>query len=145
MENLGRELEQITQRTAALGWTLQQGMDGLLEENAEEVSTMVLVGCILAHKTFPLHVVRGILLNARVFEPMIEIGELVPNYFLFEFSSKETRDRVYDRQPWNVKGFSLILKPWPPGLPCHEVDLTTFPAWVQIHGLPLEKSNETMA
>lgn len=75
----------------------------------------------------------------------MEIGELAPNFLLFEFGSKDSRDRVYEHQPWNVKGYILILKDWPSRLNWQEVDLMTFIAWVQIHGLPLDRSNEQIA
>lgn len=93
----------------------------------------------------PVHVVRGILSKAWAFETQLAVEELAANIFLFEFSSKLNRDKALDRQPWTVKGYALILKVWLAGCTWQEIDLMTFPVWIQIHGLPLERSNETTA
>lgn len=116
MDNLGQEMENITQRIAALTWSPTQPIAEPSKEGGIEASEVVLVGRIVANRTFPIHAVRGILSKAWAFDPQVEIGDLAPNRFLFEFSSKIARDRVLERQPWNVKGYSLILKVWPLGL-----------------------------
>lgn len=47
-----------------------------------------------------------------------------------------------ERQPWNVKGYPMVLKLWPPGLSWLEIDLKMCPIWVQIHGVPMDRSTE---
>jgi hypothetical protein len=43
-----------------------------------------------------------------------------------------------DLGPWNIKGSLLVLKPWTPEVTFDEVELSTCPFWVQVHGLPLQ-------
>lgn len=36
----------------------------------------------------------------------------------------------------------MVVKDWEPGLTWHEIDLESTPLWMQIHGLPMDRSNE---
>lgn len=107
-----------------MGWSNETSQSSQGPDEAEEVSDAILVGRIIAHKVMPAHAIKGILLSAWAFDPHVEISELEPNVFLFEFSAKEPRETVFERQPWNVKGYLLILKRWPLGLNWQEVDLS---------------------
>ncbi|KAB1208753.1 hypothetical protein CJ030_MR6G005862 [Morella rubra] len=63
----------------------------------------------------------------------------------FSFPSAGCRQRVLDQSPWTIKGFPLLLKPLMPNETVQEVDLTSFPVWVQVHGLPMGQATRGMA
>lgn len=112
---------------------------------AKEEAHIVLVGHLISDKEVASYAIREVLTCAWMFDKCLEILELAKNTFLCEFSTREARDRVMHQQPWSVKGYVLILKVWPPGLSWQEINLIVCPVWVQIHGLPLERSNEVTA
>lgn len=90
----------------------------------------------MAGRAFSLDTVKGILKRAWPFYPYLEVAELVVNVFLCEFNTPKARENVL-----HIKGYMLPLQAWPPSLAWQELVLDHFPIWVQIHGLPLEKSN----
>lgn len=115
------------------------------EEGAKEEANLVLVGRIISDKEIALYAAREVLARAWSFDKSLVILELAKNTFLWEFSSREARDRTLQRQPWSIKGHVLVLQVWPPGLLWQEINLVVSPVWVQIHRLPLERSNEITA
>lgn len=52
---------------------------------------------------------------------------------------------VLEQALWNIRGFPLILKPWQSSETLSEVDLSSFPLWVQIHGLPMGQTTRAVA
>lgn len=59
------------------------------------------------------------------------------NLYLFSFVDEATRDRIYDKQPWNYRGSVILLDgPHDHGSPS-EFMQQHVPFWAQIHGLPL--------
>lgn len=72
----------------------------------------------------------------------LQMEELAPNIFLLEFSNVRTKEKVLKRQPWNVKGFLMVVKILLPRLNQQEVDLNTLPPWVQLYGVRLNQLNE---
>lgn len=65
--------------------------------------------------------------------------------FVFSFPSRESRQKVLDQGPWNIKGFPLVLKSWSVGETVEEVDFSLVDVWVQLHGLPLGHSTKAIA
>ncbi|KAJ9147920.1 hypothetical protein P3X46_030034 [Hevea brasiliensis] len=61
------------------------------------------------------------------------------NIFLFTFSHERDKDRVLDGIPWLINNALIVLKQWLPNLKLAEVDFSSSPFWVQVHGLPINQ------
>lgn len=68
----------------------------------------------------------------------LTIEELKVNTFLFTFPMQQEKNRVLEQQPWNIKGFHILVCDWPPSLSLREIDMKMSIFWVQIQGLPLK-------
>ncbi|CAI9107648.1 OLC1v1007055C1 [Oldenlandia corymbosa var. corymbosa] len=67
------------------------------------------------------------------------------NTFVFCFQERQDWINVLLDSPWNIKGGLLILSIWSPGKIPDELDLSSSPFWVQIHGLPVDYLTEETA
>lgn len=132
------EMDQLIELTKALSWSMKPPPSWRDAVSVESVAGRVLVGCVVSDRKLSLSRVIEVLKKAWPFDPKLEVTELASNIFLCEFSEPDAREKVFARQPWSVKGYLLVLQPWPHGLSWSEVDLDCFPVWVQIHGLPLK-------
>ena len=65
------------------------------------------------------------------------------NIFLFTFQHEVDVKRVWDKRPWSFKGEHVILKKVDPAWSLNEIDFSEIDFWVQIHGLPLNRQNES--
>ncbi|KAF7130224.1 hypothetical protein RHSIM_Rhsim10G0112000 [Rhododendron simsii] len=56
-----------------------------------------------------------------------------------KFEDEDDKRNVCLEGPWSIMNNLLILQPLKEGMVVSEVDFSTCPIWVQIHGLPVEK------
>lgn len=103
-----------------------------LEEN-QALLDLTLVGRIILDKP---------VFRSWYFVKNLEMEEVEGDRFIFSFSSSACRQRILDQAPWTIKGFPMVLKPWLEGETVFEVDLSTIPIWVQVHGLPMGQSSK---
>lgn len=105
---------------------------------------LCLVGKLISDKPFNKVGIRVAIFQAWHFIKNLEMEEVEGDRFIFSFPSMSCRQRVLEQAPWSFKGFPLLLKPLSPGETVHEVDLASFPVWVQVHGLPMGQSTKLM-
>lgn len=133
------DLEHLIHKTESHTWDNQPPMDTL------SASQLILLGKIISQCYHSLNSLKGATGRSWIFVAHLVIKELEPNVILFEFQKPEDCARVLKRCPWNIKGNVLVAKLWEPGLSWREVDLNSPPIWLQIHGLPMDRSNEASA
>ncbi|KAI8030947.1 hypothetical protein LOK49_LG01G00840 [Camellia lanceoleosa] len=113
-----------------------------LDEDSDERydnSNLCLVGKILAPKILNKNAVSKIIHSAWKTRVDVSISSWSENVYLFRFGNEEDRDKVLRETPWSVMGNLLVLKPLVMGQAASEIDFSTSPFWVQVHGLPVEK------
>lgn len=113
-------------------------------ENGDE-SALCLVSKLLSDKPLNKTGIWGAIYRSWHFVLALEMEEVEGDRFIFSFQSHVCKNRVLTQVPWNIRGFPLILKPWKSGETLSEVDLSFFPLWVQIHGLPIGQTTRAMA
>lgn len=67
------------------------------------------------------------------------IKEIDANKLLFHFALEKNKENILSISPWNIIGYPLILREWPPDAMLNELDFSTIQFWEQIHGLLREK------
>ncbi|KAJ1427570.1 hypothetical protein SESBI_09454 [Sesbania bispinosa] len=121
--------------------TSVEGLEILL--SAEGASALkqaqrMLIGKVLTGKQLNKPAVKDILAKAWGFAEEINIIDLGPNTFLFNFSEAKHAKRAMEESPWFVMGHLLSLQHWVPEATIHEVNFDEVGFWIQLHGLPLE-------
>ncbi|KAF7151661.1 hypothetical protein RHSIM_Rhsim02G0177700 [Rhododendron simsii] len=64
---------------------------------------------------------------------------------VIQFEDEEDKRNVYLKGPWSVMNSLLVLHPLKEGMVISEIDFSTYPMWVRIHGLPVEKMSRVNA
>lgn len=105
------EIDNLIECTKALSWGIKPPPSWREVSEAEIAAGLVLVGRVVFEREIPLHAVNGGLRRAWPFDPKLDVTELTANVFLCEFSHSEAREKVLDSQPWNIKGYLLVLQP----------------------------------
>lgn len=105
----------------------------------------MLVGKILAEKVLNRGAVKSIITKAWGNLDGLKISDLGPNRFLFFFSKEEEKQEVRNKAPWFILNHMLSLQVWKQNSVVTEVDFSSVPFWVQLHGLPLGATTENNA
>jgi len=66
-------------------------------------------------------------------------------FFLIRFENEEDREYFVNNGPWSIVNSLLVVDRWLPNTIVREIQLESFPLWVQYWGLPLEYHNEYVA
>lgn len=106
---------------------------------------LCLVGKILQSKTLNVPAVVTILKAAWKTRAEFSITPWSNNTFLFRFEDGEDRNLILTDGPWSVMNNLLVLQPLQDGVVMNELDFSSCPFWIQIHGLPCEKMTRTNA
>ena len=69
---------------------------------------------------------------------LIRVTLVEHNLYLFQFKEPNARDWVLESGPWHIKNNTLILRKWESGLKSLKLPENKFPAWIRLHGIPLE-------
>ncbi|KAJ1376738.1 hypothetical protein SESBI_49621 [Sesbania bispinosa] len=118
-----------------------EGLELLLEAEGDSrlrAAQKMLVGRLITDKSLNKSVVKEILAKAWGLNEELNISDLGPNVFLFNFNEAREARRVLDEGMWYVMGCLLSLQSWIPEASVHEVNYDYVGFWVQLHGLPLE-------
>lgn len=127
-----------------VGWAnTVKGENDDVEDQDEAV--LCLVGKLQSKKSFYKAGIRGAIYRSWHFVRDLEMEEADHDKFIFSFQSSVSMNRVLEEAPWNNRGFPLVLKSWKIGDTINKVDLSSFPSWVQIHGLPMGQTTKAMA
>lgn len=130
-------IQTLITETEALGWDGPARLESFPIEHPKQ-ATFGLTGKLSSAKPPHPQWVRDTLVAAGKFANPIEIETVPSDKFMFKVFQRSHAERILQQGPWNVRGFLLILKPWPPELAFEEVELTIYPFWIQVHGLPLQ-------
>ncbi|KAJ1422670.1 Zinc finger, CCHC-type [Sesbania bispinosa] len=112
-----------------------------LDDNVTEAAKLAkhtLVGRILAARSLNRNAVKEILSKAWNVQEELNISDLGPNVFLFNFSDRKIAARVLEEGPWFVMGNLLSLQYWTPEATVFEINYDLVGFWIQLHGIPLE-------
>lgn len=106
------------------------------KESEGNNSDLILVGKVLATRTFRLFTIAEIVTKIwRIREP-VKVDKLENNMFKFLFGCILDRNHIYQNRPWSLDAVHLILKFWPENKILREIPFDTTTLWLQIHGLP---------
>lgn len=108
-----------------------------VEEGSLELARRTLVGKILTKKILNKGAVRSICSSAWGEAAEVKISNMGPNIFLFSFPTERMVKEIMLKSPWAVMSNILSLQTWNPDVAVAEIDFSSVPIWVQIHGLPL--------
>lgn len=100
---------------------------------------------MISDKPFNKAGLRGAIYLAWHFVKDLMMEEVDDDRFIFTFPSVESKQRVMDQSPWNIKGFPLVLKTLEQGETILQVDFSVFPIWVQVYGLPMGQTTKAKA
>lgn len=129
----------------AVGWRRDGSHDPLDVDMGLEALELYLVRRLILDKPFNRAGIRVAIYSSWHFVNNLEMEEVEGDRYIFSFQSLSCRNRVLEQSPWNIRGFPLVLKTWKQGETMHEVDLSTIPLWVQVHGLPMGQTTMKMA
>lgn len=117
--------------------------EGDVEENVNKYD-LCLVGRFLTEKTLNVRAMKSKM--ADIWKPTmgINIRELEPGIFLFQFYHKEDMQWVYNGGPWSFDNVMLALSSIPNGEDPVKVPLWHFSLWIQIYDLPSGFMNENV-
>ncbi|GKA56453.1 zinc knuckle CX2CX4HX4C containing protein [Tanacetum coccineum] len=68
--------------------------------------------------------------------------QLHGEFFLFQFETKESMDRVLENGPWLIKMVPLILNVWSPDSDLFKAEIKKVPVWVKFHHVPIVAYSE---
>ncbi|KAH7842462.1 hypothetical protein Vadar_005596 [Vaccinium darrowii] len=110
-----------------------------------EISNLCLVGKIFIQKSLNIQAVSNILKVSWETRADFSITPWSNNVFLFHFKEVDDRDNILKEGPWSVMNNLLVLQPVKKGVAVSEIEFSSCPFWVQVHGLPVEKMSRTNA
>ncbi|KAH7855888.1 hypothetical protein Vadar_030133 [Vaccinium darrowii] len=108
--------------------------------DSEANTSLCLMGKVLNPKPLNLGTITNIINSA--WKTRVPVG-ITPwsntNTFLFKFGSVEDKIAILMEGPWLIMNNLLVLKALEDGMVVSEIDFSSCPIWVQIHGLPVDK------
>ncbi|KAJ1387655.1 Zinc knuckle CX2CX4HX4C [Sesbania bispinosa] len=125
-----------------------EGLEVLLEVEGDagiKAAQRMLVGRVMTEKSLNRAAVKEILAKAWGLLEDLNISDLGPNVFLFNFKEAKQARKAMDEGPWFVMGHLLSLQHWIPKASVFEVNYDWAEFWVQLHNLPLEFMSDTNA
>lgn len=106
-------------------------------------SNVCLVGKVLQEKIIRAPILVNILTVAWKTRAPFHVDDWNNNTFLFRFDDEDDRRSVIQERPWSVMNNPLILMPLAEGMVISELKFDLSPFWVQVHGLPVEKNDQS--
>ncbi|KAI9115272.1 hypothetical protein K1719_013591 [Acacia pycnantha] len=105
---------------------------------SESETDHILIGKILASKSYTRSVMEAILSKAWNLQSGFVITKITGNAFIFKFMNEEDYNRVLRGRPWSVNGSLLNLLERSKYKSYDEFDFSRCPIWIQMHNIPLE-------
>lgn len=129
----------IRERLATMGIEDEENSELVFDEEAEDVSNkfdLCLVGRFLTEKSLNVRVMKSKL--ADIWRPPrgINIKDLKPGTYLFQFYHIDDLEWVLSGGLWSFDGAMLALSKIGLGEDPLEVSLTTLQFWIQLFGVP---------
>lgn len=138
-------MEEINNRIANMGIDDEENEELFFGEDVEEESNkfdLCLVGRFLTEE---MNNVRAMKLKlADIWRRVrgINIKDLKPGIFLFQFYHLDDLMWVANGDPWSFDGAMLVTNTTEKGMDPLEVPLYNVSFWIQLHGLPSEYMTE---
>ncbi|KAI9112656.1 hypothetical protein K1719_016322 [Acacia pycnantha] len=98
----------------------------------------ILVGKVLANKTFTRSAMEAILSKAWNLQEGIDVVEINDNAFLFKFEDENEYNRILRGRPWSINSHLLNLMERSKYKSYEEFDFSLCPVWIQMHNVPIE-------
>ncbi|KAH7860856.1 hypothetical protein Vadar_018809 [Vaccinium darrowii] len=112
--------------------TLDAGSEG-----SSDYPSLILVGKIWSTKTPNWQGVQNIINKAWKTRAKFTISRWNNGYYAFSFELEEDVTKILAQAPWSISGNLLVLTRWDQDKSVEELDFTSSPFWIQVHGLPL--------
>ncbi|XP_019168953.1 PREDICTED: uncharacterized protein LOC109164862 [Ipomoea nil] len=115
---------------------------GELQDDDEE--TWAVVGRFLTTKLVKLDFMKQVM--ASVWQPVrgVQVTEIQQGLFLFVFYHRTDIDYVLDGGPWGFENNTLVCREVVAGTVPGDVELNSIDMWVQLHGLPMGYTSDTV-
>lgn len=130
-------------------FSLQQRMNALSlnpkGEGASQIEDKVLLGKMISTRIFNRRDLVQIINKVWRTTDRVKVERLNDYLFKFCFTTKEDRDRIFERRPWSFNGAHMNLKLWNPDLHFERVLFDNSSFFIQIHGLPPKLLHEDNA
>ncbi|XP_074356430.1 uncharacterized protein LOC141696143 [Apium graveolens] len=132
-------VEDINERMAGMGIEDEENTELMFEEEAEDLSNkfeLCLVGRFLTEKGLNVRAMKSKM--ADIWRPArgLNIKDLKPGVFLFQFYHGDDMDWVLNGGSWNFDGAMLVLGKISAGEDPLEVPLFHLQCWIQLYGVP---------
>lgn len=132
-------VEDIHERLAGLGIEDEENTELVFDEEAEDVTNKFetcLVGRFLTEKNLNTRAMKSKI--ADIWRPArgINIKELKPGVFLFQFYHMDDMEWVLNGGPWNFDGAMIVLSKIGVGEDPLEVPIIYLQFWIQLFGVP---------
>ncbi|XP_074346361.1 uncharacterized protein LOC141685139 [Apium graveolens] len=132
-------VENINGRLEGIGIEDEENAEVVFDEEAEDVSNKFetcLVGHFLTEKNLNVRAMKSKV--ADIWHPPrgINIKDLKPGIFLFQFYHADDKEWMLNGGPWNFDGAMLVLNKIRSGEDPLEVSLTYLQFWIQLVGVP---------
>lgn len=132
-------VDDINVQMAGMGIDNEENTELIFDEEAEDVSNkfqMCLVGHFLTEKNLNVRAMKSKL--ADIWHPArgINIKDLRPGVYLFQFYHVDDMDWVMNGGPWTFDNVMLVLGKINAGEDPLEVPLFKLQFWIQLYGVP---------
>lgn len=94
----------------------------LNEPKSSSFNDLTLFGHIVSDKMVNFRAIKAVLLNVWVSRTPLRMSYLDRNKFSCAFNNMRDLDKVVAASPWSIKGHTIVLKKWTPGLSFEEID-----------------------
>ncbi|KAI8527031.1 hypothetical protein RHMOL_Rhmol12G0045000 [Rhododendron molle] len=111
-------------------------------EGSNEYPNFILVGKIISSRSPNRQGVFNIINRAWRTRGNFSISVWKNSLYAFTFDLEEDLIKIRDQAPWSVMGGLLVLTRWDHEKSVEELDFSSSPFWVQVHGLPLGQMNK---
>ncbi|XP_027177951.1 uncharacterized protein LOC113777103 [Coffea eugenioides] len=102
-----------------------------------EECKLTLVGRIMGEKVANLTGVKNYTSHVWGYPRNLQVSELGPNVFQFNFAEEKDKEKALNRRPWVIDNQLLVVKPWSLGIERSTEAFHESHLWIQVWNLPI--------
>ncbi|XP_027177973.1 uncharacterized protein LOC113777128 [Coffea eugenioides] len=102
-----------------------------------EECKLTLVGRIMGEKVANLTGVKNYTSHVWGYPRNLQVSELRPNVFQFNFAEEKDKEKALNRRPWVIDNQLLVVKPWSLGIEKSTEAFHESHLWIQVWNLPI--------
>ncbi|KAM0873621.1 hypothetical protein ACQ4PT_037950 [Festuca glaucescens] len=139
----GKASESVEEMMGNLKLTAAEADKLIIDDEEEEVvkPLWALAGKILAPKIFHYNTIAEALRSAWGNPKGLVFRDGGPNLFIAEFGCERDRDRVWERSPWTVSKFAVVLEAFDGSRYPMDMVFDKLLIWIRVLNLPYNKMN----